>query len=124
MSFATSSYYKGTGVLLREQDFYDITWAYLKKLNTQNVRHTEIFFDPQTHTGRGIPFEAVITGIHRALLDITENFLAIQDALNLDRTDIYRLVKNSFQATFLAKEEKQYLLDELDQFMSAYGQTD
>jgi len=54
-------------VLLHEQDFYDLTWAYLQRCVAQNVRHTEIFFDPQTHTSRGIPFETVITGIYRAL---------------------------------------------------------
>ena len=62
-------YYEGARVLLHEQDFYDLTWAYLQRIFTQNVRHTEIFFDPQTHTGRGIPFETVVTGIRRALLD-------------------------------------------------------
>ena len=62
-------YYAGCGVLLREQDFYDLTWAYLQRAVAQNVRHAEIFFDPQTHTDRGIPFEAVLIGIHRALTD-------------------------------------------------------
>ncbi len=62
-------YYEGARVLLHEQDFYDLTWAYLQKISAQNVRHTEIFFDPQTHTGRGLSFETAITGIHRALLD-------------------------------------------------------
>ena len=61
-------YYTGACVLLHEQDFYDITWAYLQRCAVQNVRHTEIFFDPQTHTERGISFQTVITGIHRALL--------------------------------------------------------
>ncbi|HZY56986.1 MAG TPA: hypothetical protein VFE09_04215, partial [Rubrobacteraceae bacterium] len=62
-------YYEGARVLLHEQDFYDLTWAYLQRVSAQNVRHTEIFFDPQTHTDRGIPFETVVTGIRRALLD-------------------------------------------------------
>ncbi len=60
-------YYEGASVLLKEQDFYDPTWAYLKKVAPENVKHVEIFFDPQTHTGRGVPFETVLTGIHRAL---------------------------------------------------------
>ncbi|MGF1614708.1 MAG: adenosine deaminase [Gammaproteobacteria bacterium] len=60
-------YYAGAEVLRQEQDFYDLTWAYLKRARGENVRHTEIFFDPQTHTNRGIPFEIIITGIHRAL---------------------------------------------------------
>ena len=62
-------YYESARVLLYEGDFYDLTWAYLQKVHSQNVRHTEIFFDPQTHTGRGIPFDTVISGIHRALED-------------------------------------------------------
>jgi len=62
-------YYQGAGVLLHEQDFYDMTWAYIERVHAQNVRHVEIFFDPQTHTDRGIPFDTVITGIHRALED-------------------------------------------------------
>jgi len=62
-------YYAGCRVLLTEQDFYDLTWAYLARAAAQGVRHAEIFFDPQTHTDRGIPFETVVTGIHRALED-------------------------------------------------------
>jgi adenosine deaminase len=62
-------YYSGAKVLIKEQDFYDLTWAYLLKIHSQNVIHTEIFFDPQTHTSRGIPFSTVISGIHRALDD-------------------------------------------------------
>ena len=62
-------YYEGCRVLLKEQDFYDLTWAYLQKASAQGVRHAEIFFDPQTHTARGVPFSVVIGGIHRALDD-------------------------------------------------------
>ncbi len=278
-------YYEGVRVLCQKQDFYDITWAYLKRIHAQNVCHTEIFFDPQIHTDRGIPFELVVTGIHQALqnaqqqlgissklilcfqrclsiesamktlrqalpfkewitgvgLDssevghpphkfapvfekameegfltvahageegpaeyiwqaleklkvsridhgvhcvedarlikklvaeqipltvcplsnvklhvfnnlaehnvkhllglglcvtvnsddpayfggyITENFLAIQEALNLDRHEIYQMVKNSFQATFLNDKEKQGLLDRLEKFMFQDSQKD
>ncbi len=60
-------YYQGTNVLLHEEDFYEMTAAYLTRIKKQNVRHTEIFFDPQTHTGRGVPFETLIKGITRAL---------------------------------------------------------
>lgn len=60
-------YYQGAGVLRTEQDFYDLTYAYLEKAVQDNVRHAEIFFDPQTHTERGIAFETVVTGISRAL---------------------------------------------------------
>jgi adenine deaminase len=62
-------YYAGCRVLLNEQDFYDLTWAYLARAAAQGVRHAEIFFDPQTHTDRGVPFDTVVTGIHRALED-------------------------------------------------------
>ena len=62
-------YYEGTRVLLYERDFYELTLAYLRKAAAQGVRHAEIFFDPQAHTSRGVPFETAITGIHRALLD-------------------------------------------------------
>ena len=62
-------YYDGAAVLCTEADFYDLTWAYLIKVKAQHVMHTEIFFDPQTHTSRGIPFETVISGISRALED-------------------------------------------------------
>jgi adenosine deaminase len=60
-------YYIGAQVLLHEQDFYDLTWAYLKKVHSQNVVHVEVFFDPQTHTDRGVEFEVVINGIYKAL---------------------------------------------------------
>jgi adenine deaminase len=67
-------YYLGTNVLLHEQDFYDMTWAYLSKAHAQNVRHAEIMFDPQTHTDRGVPFETVINGIHRAQEDAEKQY--------------------------------------------------
>lgn len=62
-------YYEGAGALIKEEDFYDLTWAYLRKAREENVIHTEIFFDPQTHTGRGIGFGTVVNGISRALKD-------------------------------------------------------
>ncbi len=62
-------YYRGTRVLQTERDFYDLTWSYLQRVHGENVRHTEIFFDPQTHTDRGVAFETVIEGVHRARLD-------------------------------------------------------
>lgn len=67
-------YYEGVHVLVDEGDFYDLTWNYLKKIFPQNVRHIEIFFDPQAHTSRGIPFETVVTGIHKALVDGQKHF--------------------------------------------------
>ena len=62
-------YYTGMSVLQNEQDFYELTMAYLKKSHTDNVRHVEIFFDPQGHTSRGVPFEVPIKGISNALSD-------------------------------------------------------
>lgn len=60
-------YYQGANVLITEQDFFDLTWAYLLCCQQDNVIHTEIFFDPQTHTERDIAFDIVINGIDRAL---------------------------------------------------------
>jgi adenosine deaminase len=60
-------YYMGAQVLIYEQDFFDLTWAYLTKVHSQNVVHVEVFFDPQTHTDRGIGFDVVIKGIYKAL---------------------------------------------------------
>jgi len=60
-------YYAGAGVLLVEQDFFDLTWAYLLRAQADGVVHAEIFFDPQTHTDRGVAFEVVLAGIRRAL---------------------------------------------------------
>ncbi len=67
-------YYEGASVLITEQDFYDMTWAYIEKAHSQNVLHAEIFFDPQTHTNRGISFDTVINGIHRTLDDAEAKF--------------------------------------------------
>jgi adenosine deaminase len=65
-------YYAGASVLIHEQDFYDLTMAYLLKAHSQHVVHTEMFFDPQTHTSRGIAFDTVVTGITRAMKDAKE----------------------------------------------------
>jgi adenosine deaminase len=67
-------YYEGMRVLLHEQDFYDLAMAYLKKAASQNVRHAEIFFDPQGHTDRGVPFRTVIDGLWRASKDAERVF--------------------------------------------------
>mgnify|MGYP001794743327 CR=1 FL=1 len=67
-------YYQGMSVLLKEQDFYELTFAYLTKMQEQKVIHVEIFFDPQGHTDRGVPFATVIDGITRALNDGLEKY--------------------------------------------------
>ena len=67
-------YYAGASVLLTEQDFYDMAEAYLRKAADDNVVHTEMFFDPQTHTARGVSMETVINGLHRACVDAQAQF--------------------------------------------------
>jgi len=67
-------YYEGAKVLIEEQDFFDLTWAYVLKCKEDNIVHTEIFFDPQTHTDRGIKFDIVINGIYRALKKAEKEF--------------------------------------------------
>lgn len=59
-------YYSGMSVLQEESDFFDLTWAYLEKAASQNIVYAELFFDPQGHTTRGVAFDTVITGIHKA----------------------------------------------------------
>ena len=67
-------YYAGMNVLQTEQDFYDLTMAYLEKCYQENIVHTEIFFDPQGHTSRGVSFDTAINGIHQALKDGENKF--------------------------------------------------
>jgi len=62
-------YYEGMSVLLKEPDFYDLATAYFRKAHSQNVVYAEVFFDPQAHTSRGIPFETAIEGFRRAQVD-------------------------------------------------------
>ena len=75
-------YYAGASVLLKEEDFYDMARAYLKRAAADNVLRAEIFFDPQTHTPRGVPIEVVVAGLHRACVD-AEAELGISSALIL-----------------------------------------
>ncbi len=67
-------YYQGAAVLVREHDFHDLAFAYLRRAAAENVRHAEIFFDPQTHTGRGVSSETVIHGLSRGLEDARRAF--------------------------------------------------
>ncbi|MGV8843193.1 MAG: adenosine deaminase [Pseudomonas sp.] len=100
-------YYRGADVLRCEQDFYDLTWAYLQKCQAQNVIHTEPCFDPQTHTDRGVPFEAVISGIAAALEDGRRQ-LGISSGLTL-----------SF-LRHLSEEQAQQTLDQALPFRDAF----
>ncbi|MFM2275110.1 MAG: hypothetical protein RL211_982 [Pseudomonadota bacterium] len=67
-------YYAGASVLLHEQDFYDMTHAYLARAAIDNIVHAELFFDPQTHTARGVPMETVVNGLYRACMDAKTEF--------------------------------------------------
>jgi adenosine deaminase len=100
-------YYQGADVLRTSQDFYDLTWAYLLRCKAQNVIHTEPFFDPQTHTDRGVPFEVVLNGIASALKD-GEQQLGITSGLIL-----------SF-LRHLSEEEAEKTLDQALPFRDAF----
>jgi adenosine deaminase len=75
-------YYQGMSVLITEQDFYDLAFAYLQRACADNVRHVEMFFDPQGHTSRGIAFSTVVSGLHRAIADAGRE-LGVQASLIL-----------------------------------------
>lgn len=95
-------YYAGAGVLLHEQDFYDLTHAYLEKIYKQNVLHTEIFFDPQTHTKRGVQFATVINGISKALVEGEKKFgitykLILCILRHLDEDDAIETINEALQ---------------------------
>ncbi len=93
-------YYQGASALQTEQDFYDLTFAYLQKCHIQNVRHAEIMFDPQTHTDRGIAFETVINGISRACEDAQKqfgitSFLIMSYLRHLSEEDCFKTLEQS-----------------------------
>ncbi len=93
-------YYQGAGVLLHENDFYDLTWAYLEKCAEQNVTHTEIMFDPQTHTERGVQFDAIVSGIYRATQDAEKkwgitSFLIMSFLRHLSEEDAFKTLEQS-----------------------------
>ena len=67
-------YYEGSNVLIHEEDFFDLTWEYILKCKEDNIVHTEIFFDPQSHLPRGVSFETVINGIDKALKKAEKDF--------------------------------------------------
>ncbi|MCQ4271310.1 adenosine deaminase [Pseudomonas kuykendallii] len=100
-------YYQGANVLRHEQDFYDLTWAYLEKCKAQNVIHTEPFFDPQTHTDRGVPFEVVLDGIAGALRDG-------RDKLGISSGLILSFLRH------LSEDEAQATLDQALPFRDAF----
>ena len=102
-------YYQGANVLRTEQDFYDLTWAYLQKCQAQGVVHVEPFYDPQTHTERGIPFEAAINGISGAMRDGREQLgitggLILSFLRHLSEDDAFRTLEQAmpFRDQFFA----------------------
>ena len=88
-------YYQGMSVLITERDFFDLAWAYLERAHADNVRHVEMFFDPQGHTSRGVSFETVVNGLHRACREASDK-LGINASLimcflrHLDEADAER----------------------------------
>jgi adenosine deaminase len=94
-------YYQGMSVLITEQDFYDLAWAYLQRARADNVRHVEMFFDPQGHTARGIAFSTVIAGLHRAITDAARE--GVQASLimcflrHLDEADAERTLDSALK---------------------------
>ena len=103
-------YYTGMSVLLKENDFYDLTWAYLQRAHQDNVVHVEIFFDAQAHLERGIPLDVQISGIRRALQDGKEQ-LGVSFRLILSFLR-HLSEENAFEILKLA----QPFLDQLDGF--------
>ncbi len=95
-------YYQGMSVLRTEQDYYDLAWAYLQRAQADNVRHVEMFFDPQGHTARGIAFETVINGLHGAIGDAGRT-LGVQASLimcflrHLDEADAHKTLDRALE---------------------------
>jgi adenine deaminase len=93
-------YYQGMSVLITEQDFHDLAWAYLERARADNVRYVELFFDPQGHTSRGVPFSTVVEGLHRAVGDARRE-LGVQASLimcflrHLDEADAERTLDSA-----------------------------
>jgi adenine deaminase len=93
-------YYQGMAVLVTEQDFYDLAFSYLRRARADNVRHVEMFFDPQGHTSRGVAFSTVIAGLSRAIADATRE-LGVRASLimcflrHLDKTDAQRTLDDA-----------------------------
>ncbi len=101
-------YYAGASVLIKEEDFYDLTMAYLTKCNEEHIFHTEIMFDPQTHTQRGVAFETVINGIQRAREEAKEKWgissLLIMSYLrHLSEEDAFETLNQSLPYKHLIK---------------------
>ncbi len=93
-------YYAGASVLLKEEDFYDLTWAYLSRVAAENVQHVELMFDPQTHTERGVAFGTVVAGITAALQEAERQFgmsthLILSFLRHLSEADAFATLKEA-----------------------------
>ena len=93
-------YHEGSNVLITEQDFFDLTWDYILKCKRDNIVHTEIFFDPQSHTERGIEFDTVINGINKALIKAKSEFGITSEIImcflrHLDEEPCFEVLKHA-----------------------------
>ena len=93
-------YYEGSNVLITEQDFFDLTWEYILKCKRDNIVHTEIFFDPQSHTERGVKFDTVISGINKALTEANTEFGITSEIImcflrHLDEEPCFEVLKHA-----------------------------
>ena len=93
-------YYEGSNVLITEQDFFDLTWEYILKCKRDNIVHTEIFFDPQSHTERGVEFDTVINGINKALIKAKSEFGITSEIImcflrHLDEEPCFEVLKHA-----------------------------
>ena len=95
-------YYQGSNVLITEQDFFDLTWEYILKCKRDNIVHTEIFFDPQSHTERGVEFGTVINGINKALIKAKSEFGITSEIImcflrHLDEEQCFEVLKHAIK---------------------------
>ena len=95
-------YYQGSNVLITEQDFFDLTWEYILKCKRDNIVHTEIFFDPQSHTERGVEFDTVINGINKALIKAKSEFGITSEIImcflrHLDEEQCFEVLKHAIK---------------------------
>ena len=106
-------YYQGMNVLQTEQDFYDLTMAYMEKIASENVRHVEVFFDPQGHTGRGVDFDTVLSGITKALDDAKDKFGTSSEIIMCFLRHLPEKHTDETRATFPGELDAEETLDQL-----------
>jgi adenosine deaminase len=101
-------YYAGASVLINQEDFYDLTYAYLERVHADGVQHVEVFFDPETHTQRDIDFSTIIQGIDQALVDAKENlgissYLMMSFLRHLDQSSAFATLEQALPYKHLIK---------------------